>query len=338
MVCRQAAALFLALLSAAACANGGGGGTDSGGSGDGEGQCAPQSVVLRNGVEMPRLGFGCAALGGRAAASTSAALREGLRLLDSAQAREWYDEPGVGRGLADAVAEGHASREDVFVTSKLHPRHLGAQTAAQVPQSLSDLGVERVDLFLLHYPRCWSGVCGNQRTTDEDLVESWEALSSLVRSGTLRAIGMSNVRVSDLELVRRHCEASGTCELPHVVQNWMDVFHQDREVRRYCSEHGIAYQAYSLLGTQWLARGAYAANPVLTHPAVRRAAAETGLSEAAVLLRWAIMGGALALCRSTKEPHIRDCASVNAALRQLPAEELLPREHFDALNALDGAL
>merc|ERR1711871_1328624 len=86
------------------------------------------------------------------------------------------------------------------------------------------------------------------------------------------------------------------------VQNWMDPLHQDRRVRDFCSDHGIPYVAYSVLGTQWLAAG-YSQNPVLNHPVIVDVAHSMALSPAVVVLKWAVQSGAHIIPRSK---NVRD--------------------------------
>jgi hypothetical protein len=103
------------------------------------------------------------------------------------QAREWYREDLVGAALQESGVD----RRSIFITSKLHPRHHGYETAlAQFGQSLTDLKTDYLDLFLLHYPRCWTGLCNPPKGTWQD---SWRALEALVDAGKIRAIGTSSV-------------------------------------------------------------------------------------------------------------------------------------------------
>eukprot|EP00884_Botryococcus_braunii_P006785 jgi/Botrbrau1/16107/Bobra.7_2s0071.1 len=119
-------------------------------------QSVPQKVKLNNSIAMPRVGFGTAGLGENTKQATIWALQAGYRMLDSAQAREWYREDLVGEALAESGLE----RRDVFITSKMHPRHHGYDsTLRQFEESLRDFRTNYLDLFLLHYPHCWPGLC-----------------------------------------------------------------------------------------------------------------------------------------------------------------------------------
>ena len=109
------------------------------------------AVLLQSGHKMPRVGFGTAALGVHTKRAVVDALDLGYRMIDSAQAKEWYREDLVG----EALVESGVARADVFVTSKLHPRDMGRKgVEGLVKRSLVDLRTEYVDLFLLHYSEC----------------------------------------------------------------------------------------------------------------------------------------------------------------------------------------
>lgn len=104
------------------------------------------------------------------------------------QAQEWYREDLVGQ----AIIESGFPREELFLTSKLHPRHHGYDTAMiQFTKSLASLAVEQVDLFLLHYPACWPELCGADVAPAGRWQDSWRALETLVDKGLVRAIGES---------------------------------------------------------------------------------------------------------------------------------------------------
>ena len=179
-------------------------------------------VTLRSGARMPRVGFGTAGLGERTAVAVSAALAAGYRLLDSAQAREWYREDLVGAAL-EATA---LPREAVFLTTKVHPRHLGFEaTASRVAVSLRELHTQYVDLLLLHYPACWGDRCGGD-TPAGTWRDSWRALEAAKAAGTARHLGVSNFDAAQL-----HELLSWAKEPPDVVQAHSDPFSQARPLR-----------------------------------------------------------------------------------------------------------
>uniref|UniRef100_A0A7S1XMA9 NADP-dependent oxidoreductase domain-containing protein n=1 Tax=Phaeomonas parva TaxID=124430 RepID=A0A7S1XMA9_9STRA len=301
--------------------------------------CTPAHSGVRLGdssVVVPRVGFGCAALGAAAPQSVQTALSAGLRLLDSAQAREWYDERGVGEGLSLGVLTGAVgSRDEVFVTTKIHPRDFGYDSAmAAIDGSLRDLKVDHLDLVLTHFPKCMPHICGAKKTTWKEFLDTFRAMNDAQRAGKVRAVGVSNVQEHHLRRLEGACldapgSASGRtdsgCRMPDVVQNWFDPFNTDDTVRRHCAKHGIAYQGYSILGTQYLHRpGNDGTNPVLQHPIILKLARRKGVSPAVIVLRWALAKGVLALCRSTKAEHVEECAEIYRSLSEGAAAVITP--------------
>jgi diketogulonate reductase-like aldo/keto reductase len=229
------------------------------------------TVALSNGVLLPLVGFGCAGKLGRA--PIGQAIAAGYELFDTSQAVEWYTEDELGA----AVNESDVPRERLFLTSKLHPRDLGeASTLSAFPSSQRNLRTQYLDAFLLHYPRCFGSLCsGTPKGTWRD---SWRALEALYERGAVRAIGVSNFSPEELDELLRFARVA-----PHLVQSWMDPLSQARALRQRCAKAGVAFQAYSTLGTQWAGRG-LRINPVLRHPVLNRIGRELGRTAAQVVL------------------------------------------------------
>ncbi len=190
---------------------------------------------------LPMLGLGTASMHGEAVcAVVVAALDAGITLIDTAaQKAVWYrNEAEVGRCLADL-------QRSVFVTTKLHPVDHGTHSAvAALRSSLRNLRREHIDLLLFHYAECWGDVCGGA-SSEGSFVDSYRALAPFVHNGTVRALGVSNFQIAQLDQLR-----ALSPQAVAVVQDWFDPFHQARELRAYCAHHGIAFQAYSPLGGQ----------------------------------------------------------------------------------------
>jgi len=247
------------------------------------------------------------------------AIEAGYRLFDTAQAKEWYLEAELG----EALEMSGANRSSLFITTKLHPRDLGeTSTLAAFPRSLSNLRTTYLDAFLLHYPRCFGSLCG-PAPAEGTWKDSWRALEALYERGEVRAIGVSNFGTPELkELIESVARIR-----PHVVQSWMDPLHQERPLREFCRAHGILFQAYSTLGTQWAGRGVKV-NPVLRHPVIGGIASKVLRSAAQVTLRWALQHGVAIIPRSSKPAHM-------AASLRLFDFELSPAQ-MNAIDALDG--
>jgi diketogulonate reductase-like aldo/keto reductase len=228
------------------------------------------SVKLANGVNMPRIGLGVYLVpSGRATReAVSSALRLGYRHIDTA--RLYDNEADVGR----AISESAIARDDVFVTTKLWNSDHGFDRAlAAFDLSRRALGVESVDLFLLHWP------------VPRLRQASWRALEQLYDEGRVRAIGVSNFMVRHLEEL-----IEGARTAPMVNQIEVHPFHQQRDLRAWCAAHKIAVAAYSPL-----AKGA-----VLRDRVVKAVAAEAGATPAQVVLAWELHHDLIVLPKSVQ--------------------------------------
>lgn len=288
--------------------------------------CSPSSAEhgtvpvtrLSNGLQLPLLGLGCSS--GLRRDHVLSALRLGYRHLDTAQAYQWgYHEDEVGQ----AVVESKVPRSEVFVQSKIHPVDLGYEATHKAFQiSLQRLGGSYIDSMLIHKPRCWPGACDKQ--PEGTWQESWQALQELHRAGKVRAIGICDVDDSILdELLKME-------QKPHIIQNWMDPFHQDVHLRERCKKEGIQYQGYSTLGPQWTHFRGYAENPVLNNPTLRSIAHRHNATVAQVVIRWATNHGVAVLPASRQDQ--RQESNLKSFFFELDAGEMA------SIDALDGTL
>lgn len=279
---------------------------------------AHAALILSNGEAMPAVGFGTC-LGSQTFAAVTTALKSGYRLLDTAQAREWYNEDEVARAFLTSGVE----REGIWITTKLHPRDLGYDSTLEaVKRSMERFHTGYIDLFLLHYPRCWESLCGKEHMPKGTWHESWRALEAAYAAGHVRAIGVSNFSPQELREL-----AAFAKEGPHVVQSWADPLHQGRPERAVAESIGAVYTAYSSLGTQWNERP----NPVLAHPVLTEIGAEHNVTSAEVTLAWALAHGMAVIPRSTNASHQR--ASLRAGDLKLSDKELAAIDKLDGTHA-----
>jgi len=261
---------------------------------------------LRNGVEYPLIGLGCAS--GVREEHVLSAVQQGYRLLDTAAAYEWgYREDEVGRALARS-----GLRREVFVQTKIRTLP-GVDVRAAVEACMSRLKVDRLDAVLLHKP-------------EGDWLGGWRVLEGLHREGLVSAIGASDL--NEEKLCRLLAAAQ---EPPMILQNWFEPFHQDGGVRALCQRHGIVYQSFSLLGTQWpmiLKQPRGLPNPVRNHPVLQAMAVRHGRSVPQVILRWALSEGVAAVPASRSEEHRRENLEV--------FDFELSGEDLRILRSLDG--
>jgi diketogulonate reductase-like aldo/keto reductase len=288
------------------------------------------NFTLYNDITLPMIGLGSAS-GVRYPHVTSAIKRAGYKFVDTAQSHAWgYAEEDVGRAVhdaglryEDAVIVDDAAGNDggsggggpmsassttmdsdyVFVQTKIHPEDLGYEsTRRMIRVSLDRLQSSYLDSILIHKPHCWPGAC--TRIPEGTWHDTWDALMEAMDDGIVRAVGMCDVdsRILDELLDKRIT--------PHIVQNWFDPFHQDREVRRRIYEHNalhpdsrIFYQGYSTLGTQWYHHRKYPNNPVLNDPTLLSIASKHDATVPQVVIQWTTRRGVMALPASTNADH-----------------------------------
>lgn len=235
------------------------------------------SVELNNGVSIPQLGFGVFQVPDEETTSAVRhALEAGYRAIDTAAI--YGNEAGVGR----ALAESGLPREDVFVTTKVWNTDQGYDaTLRAFDASLDRLGLDHVDLYLIHWP-----------TPARDLYqESWRALTRLAAEGRIRAAGVSNFQPAHLQ---RLLDAGDL--VPAVNQIELHPGLQQAELRAFHADHGIATQAWSPL-----AQGA-----VLDDPAITAIAERLHKSPAQVVLRWHLQLGNIVIPKSVTPARISE--------------------------------
>ncbi len=245
--------------------------------------------TAHNGFTLPVQGFGTASLRGIGAAeSTRSAIELGYRLIDSAF--NYENEGAVGRGIADAAVD----RDEVIVTTKLAGRHHefdAAKTA--IEESRYRLGVDAIDLLLIHWP--------NPRI--DKYVDAWRALIDAQERGLVRQIGVSNFLPEHLERLEAH-----TGIRPAVNQIELHPYVPQVEALAYHLEHGIITEAWSPL---------HRGENLLAEPVIVGIAEANGITPAQAVLAWHATRGAVALPRSRSAEHQRsNLAAASLALTE----------------------
>ncbi|PHP53442.1 aldo/keto reductase [Actinomyces ruminis] len=234
-------------------------------------------------VVIPQLGFGTYKItASDAERAVTAALEIGYRHIDTAQM--YGNEAGVGRALA---ASG-IPREQLWVTSKLNnPNHRRDDALRSFDTTMADLGLEVLDLFLVHWPLAASpGI---------DLVDTWRTMIEILNSGRVRAIGVSNYQPEHLRTI---IDATGVT--PAVNQIELHPYLNQRQLRAVDDELGILTESWSPLG-----RGR-----VLDDPELARVAAELDVTPAQVIIRWHLQHGLVVIPKTTHPERMRANADV----------------------------
>ncbi|WP_129664168.1 aldo/keto reductase [Phytoactinopolyspora endophytica] len=236
---------------------------------------AVPTITLNNGVEIPQLGFGVFKVEPEKTKETTlTALDVGYRHIDTA---EMY---GNEKGVGEAVRTSGISRDEIFVTSKLNNSfHAYDDAIKAFDRTMADLGLDYLDLFLIHWPLPKVG----------DFVETWKAMEEISRSGRCRAIGVSNFQPHHLQRLLDETET-----VPAVNQIEVHPYLTQDDVREFGSRHGIATEAWSPL-----AKGAVAGDPTLV-----RIAEQHGKTPAQVTLRWHIQRGDIVFPKSANRSRM----------------------------------
>ena len=242
------------------------------------------NVTLNNGIEMPALGFGVFQTPPETTAtSVAAALRVGYRLIDTAAS--YFNEQEVGEGIRRSGLD----RTDVFIETKIWISDYGYdETLHAFDKSARKLGVDRIDLLLLHQPL---------PTQFGKTVDAYRALEMLLADGRVRAIGVSNFMPGVLaNLLER------TNVVPAVNQVELHPYFSQPDVQKADAKHGILTQAWSPMGGITSYRGA--GQSTFDDPVIGRIAEEHGKTPAQVMLRWHLQEGRSAIPKSVNSERI----------------------------------
>lgn len=235
------------------------------------------NIRLNSGVEIPQFGFGVFQIDpDDVGPALGTAFEAGYRHVDTAQM--YRNETEVGK----AIAASGLRRDEVFVTTKLdNDRHGHDEAVAALGESLDRLGLDHVDLFLVHWPR----------PSEDRYVETWKGFEKLAADGRARAIGVSNFQVPHLQRV-----IDETGVVPSVNQVELHPNLTQEPLRAFHAEHGITTEAWSPL-----ARGG-----LLEDPVVGKIAATHGRTAAQVILRWHLQLGNVVIPKSVTPSRIAE--------------------------------
>jgi len=242
------------------------------------------TYILNNGVHIPDLGFGTwkASEGEQAESAVLCALATGYRHIDTASF--YKNEKSIGR----AIAKSGVAREDLFVTTKLWNEDRGYEQALKAFElSLSNLGLEYLDLYLIHWPAT-EHQFDNWKEINAD---TWRALEYLYKEGKVKAIGVSNFYVHHLEALLENAEIR-----PMINQIEFHPGFTQSEVVDYCKEEIILIEAWSPIG-----RGNILNNEILVHMALKY-----GVTVAQLVLKWIIQKGHLPMPKSVTPERIKE--------------------------------
>lgn len=291
----------------------------------------------KQGATIPQIGFGTwESPGDQVGAALEAAIDAGYRHIDCAWI--YKNEKAIGEALRKIFASGKVKRSDLFITSKLWNTHKKAAEVEQAARyTIECLGIEYLDLYLVHWPVAWEpvpldgalwggeapseGAAPGTRFAKAPLHETWAALEALVDAGLIKNIGVSNFGVQLLADLLTYARIAPVCN-----QVELHPYHAQPELVKACAYFGLTVVAYSPLGTtpQW-----QKGKPnVREDPVIKRIAEQRGETTIDVIIRWHVQRGYVVLPKSLSAVHIQ--ANLQAA-----SLSPLSDEHFAEINALD---
>ncbi|MCL8026082.1 aldo/keto reductase [Nocardioides bruguierae] len=249
-----------------------------------------ETFTLSNDVTIPKLGLGTwLIVDTDAAEAVRQALAAGYRNIDTAQA--YGNERGVGEG----VRTSDVARDEIFVSTKLAAEIKSYDEAvAAIDGSLETMGLDYVDLFLIHSPQPWADYRGGDYA--EGNQQAWKALEEALAAGKVRAIGVSNFEQKDVENIL----ATATVK-PHVNQLLAHIGNTPDALIDYCESQGILVEAYSPI----------AHGEILEHAEVGEIAARLGVSVPQLCIRYVVQRGTVALPKTANPEHMRSNAEID---------------------------
>lgn len=243
-----------------------------------------ERVTLNNGVKMPWLGLGVFRVeeGAELVEAVKSAIKKGYRSIDTAAIYE--NEAGVGEGIKQGLEEAGLNREEVFVTSKVWNADLSYEGTIQAyEKSLKKLGLEYLDLYLIHWP-----VEGKYK-------EAWRALEHLYEEGRVKSIGVSNFQIHHLEDLLKEAKVK-----PVINQVEYHPRLTQKELQAFCEQHQIQLEAWSPLMN----------GQILEHDLIKELADTYQKTPAQIVIRWDLQNGVITIPKSTKAHRLAENADV----------------------------
>ncbi|HIS56882.1 MAG TPA: aldo/keto reductase [Candidatus Fimimorpha excrementavium] len=260
-----------------------------------------ETYTLANGVKIPKMGLGTWFIPDSEAAKTvCSAVKMGYRHMDTAQAYE--NERGVGEGIRSCGV----ARESLFVTTKLAAEAKTYEEAAKaIDGSLEKMGLDYIDLMLIHSPQPWADFRGGDYA--EGNREAWRALEEAYKAGKLRAIGISNFKEQDMENILSSCTVK-----PMVNQLLVHIGNTPFQVMEYCRKHDILVEAYSPV----------AHGEILKSEEVRAVAAKYQVTVPQLCIRYDLQIGTIPLPKTANPAHMSENADLDFEISEQDMEIL----------------
>lgn len=264
------------------------------------------SLTLSNGVKIPQLGLGTWFIDDdKVADVVKEAAKLGYRHFDTAQA--YGNERGVGEGVRTCGIP----REELFVVSKVAAEHKTYEEAkAGIDETRKKMGLDYLDMMIIHSPQPWAEVNQSENRYVEGNRAAWRALEEAYNEGKLKAIGVSNFRIEDLESLMETAKIK-----PMVNQVLCHISNTPAELIDFCQQNGITVEAYSPI----------AHGEILNQPEIRAIADKYKVSVPQLCIRYTLQLGAISLPKTANPEHMKTNAEVDF---EISAEDMQTLKNF----------
>ena len=262
-----------------------------------------KNLTLNNGVKIPQLGLGTWFIDdSKAADAVKDAAKIGYRHFDTAQA--YGNERGVGEGIRTCGVP----REELFVVSKVAAEHKTYEEAkAGIDETLKKMGLDYLDMMIIHSPQPWVEVNQSDNRYKEGNRQAWRALEEAYNEGKLKAIGVSNFQIEDIESLMETAKVK-----PMVNQILCHISNTPLELIDYCQKNDIAVEAYSPI----------AHGEILSQPEIKAIADKYGVSVPQLCIRYTLQLGTISLPKTENPEHMKSNAEVDFTISEEDMEVL----------------
>lgn len=276
-----------------------------------------QTITLNNGVKIPQLGLGTWFIDDdKVAEAVKAAVGIGYRHIDTAQA--YGNERGVGEGVRSCGVP----RNELFVVSKVAAEHKSYELAAKsIDETLEKMGLDYLDMMIIHSPQPWVEVNQSENRYVEGNRAAWRALEDAYKAGKLRAIGVSNFQIEDIESLMETAEIK-----PMVNQILLHISNTPLELVEYCKRNGIAVEAYSPI----------AHGVILNQPEIKAMADSYGVTVPQLCIRYTLQLGAISLPKTANPEHLKSNAQVDFEISAQDMEILKSFKKIESYGESSG--
>lgn len=274
-------------------------------------------LKLNNGIKIPQLGLGTWFIDdSKVAEAVREAVKIGYRHIDTAQA--YGNERGVGEGIRTCGVP----REELFVVSKVAAEHKTYEEAkAGIDETLQKMGLDYLDMMIIHSPQPWVEVNQSKNRYIEGNRQAWRALEEAYNEGKLKAIGVSNFHIEDLESIMETARVK-----PMVNQILCHISNTPEELIEFCQKSNIVVEAYSPI----------AHGEILNQPQIKQMADKYGVSVAQLCIRYTLQLGAVSLPKTGNPEHMKSNAQVDFEISSEDMETLKKFEKIESYGASSG--